>query len=414
MTTANRLATVALVLVGASVILAHFGIGPRLVIPMYGVIVIAYVLQKMLFAELYQQRYQRRAAAAPDVSARTCDVAIAFYNEDPKLLIRSVESCIAQRGITLGKIIVVDDGSVSSDTANAVEAHFSGNPHVMVIRCPENRGKRHALATAIEHASAEFTALLDSDTLLEPDALQRLIEVFADDVAVVTGNVRALNRGTNWLTRLIDARFRNAFLIERAAHSYFGSVLCASGVLSAYRTGFLKKSASTWSSQTFLGQPVQFGDDRRLTGMALATGRAIVATKAIAHTDVPTTLRKFLKQQVRWNKSFIRESLIFVKDFGALHPAGFFSFVEVFFWLFYLSTIANVLFVNRHVGAWSLGFIWLGYVIATGLFRNIGIIWREPKLALLVPLYSLLHVLVLTPLRLYSLATILDTRWGTR
>lgn len=39
---------------------------------------------------------------------------------------------------------------------------------------------------------------------------------------------------------------------------------------------------------------------------------------------------------------------------------------------------------------------------------------REPQLIVLAPLYSLLHVVILTPLRLVALATLLDTRWGTR
>jgi len=36
------------------------------------------------------------------------------------------------------------------------------------------------------------------------------------------------------------------------------------------------------------------------------------------------------------------------------------------------------------------------------------------RLIVLAPLKRLLHVVILTPLRLVALVTLLDTRWGTR
>ena len=66
------------------------------------------------------------------------------------------------------------------------------------------------------------------------------------------------------------------------------------------------------------------------------------------------------------------------------------------------------------MGSWSIVAIWFAYVMAAGLFRNVTLILREPRLLLLAPLYSVAHVLILTPLRLVALATIWDNRWGTR
>ena len=45
---------------------------------------------------------------------------------------------------------------------------------------------------------------------------------------------------------------------------------------------------------------------------------------------------------------------------------------------------------------------------------KITIIYKNPQMILLYPLYSVIHIIVLTPIRLYSLLTILNSKWGTR
>jgi len=395
-----------------AIVLAHMVLPDVVAVSFYGVLVIGYVTSKIVLAELYRAQFARMPRR--DTSNLSVDVAIAFFNEVPELIEAGIKSGLAQDGILVGRVIAVDDGSRSPETSRYLEHVFRDEPRVLVIRYESNIGKRHALGVAFEHIISPYAALMDSDTVLESTALANLVSRMEDRTAVVTANIRALNRDDNWLSRIIDARYRNAFMIERAAQSAMGSALCASGVLSVYRSNFLRAVKDEWISQRFLAKPVQFGDDRRLTALAMQRGRAIIALDAVAFTMVPTDPVQFVKQQLRWNKSFLRESALAVRDFSVLSVPGFLSFLELFFWFFYLSTIANLLIFNPVVGTWSIMVIWLAYVIATGLFRNLSLIVREPRLVLLVPLYSLAHVLILTPLRLFALVTILDTRWGTR
>jgi N-acetylglucosaminyltransferase len=50
------------------------------------------------------------------------------------------------------------------------------------------------------------------------------------------------------------------------------------------------------------------GDDLHLTTLILADGYlALYQPDAVAHTQVPATVRHFLRQQVRWWRSFYRE-----------------------------------------------------------------------------------------------------------
>jgi hypothetical protein len=51
-----------------------------------------------------------------------------------------------------------------------------------------------------------------------------------------------------------------------------------------------------------------FGDDLKLTNLVLAAGyESVFEPTAMATTKVPTTLRRFVRQQLRWNRSFYRE-----------------------------------------------------------------------------------------------------------
>ena len=381
-------------------------------ISIYALIILSFVFFKILSAEVFHAK--QKGEPPRECSDDQCDVGIAFYNEDPSLLTSSIYSVLAQTKIKIQKIVVVDDGSAEPRTTQILRQEFSNDERVIIIRLDVNLGKRHALATAFDHFTSPYAVLLDSDTILESNTIVNLLARMSDKVAVVTSNIRALNVNDNWLTRLIDVRYRNAFMVERAAQSTFGSVLCASGVLSLYRVSFLRSIKEEWVSQSFLGKPVQFGDDRRLTVMALRYGDSIIALDAIASTHVPTNLWQFLKQQLRWNKSFIRESILTFHEFGIFTWPGFLSYLDFFFWLFYLLNLFKVIFIGNPASYASFGWTWLAYMLASGVFRNITLIFRQPRLVLLMPFFTVLHILILAPLRVVALATILDTRWGTR
>jgi hyaluronan synthase len=60
-----------------------------------------------------------------------------------------------------------------------------------------------------------------------------------------------------------------------------------------------------------MGVRCTYGDDRSLTNFLLKAGyTALYSPTAIAYTFVPNTFSKFMKQQFRWKKSWVRESLI--------------------------------------------------------------------------------------------------------
>ena len=78
---------------------------------------------------------------------------------------------------------------------------------VRVIDFPENRGKSAAMAEGSRASDAEVIVFVDSDSVVEPDALRSLAQPLADArVGAVRGDADALNLRDSWLTRMQAVR----------------------------------------------------------------------------------------------------------------------------------------------------------------------------------------------------------------
>ncbi len=219
------------------------------------------------------------------------------------------------------ELVVINDGSTDR-TIDEIRAVAAESPRVQVIDFPENRGKRAAMAAGIRATAAEVIAFVDSDSVLEPDALRILVQGFADErVGAICGHADVLNLRASWLTKMQAVRYFVAFKVVKAAESVFNAVTCCSGCFSAYRREAIMPRLDWWENQTFLGAPSTFGDDRSLTNCVLrrwqrqATSRAPSATRSC-----PESFRTFMKQQLRWKRSWTRESLIVSTFIWRKHP----------------------------------------------------------------------------------------------
>ena len=107
-----------------------------------------------------------------------------------------------------------------------------------------------------------------------------------------------------------SVRYYIAFRIMKAAEGVFDAVTCLSGPLSCYRRELVMKYKDRWVHQRFLGHKATFGDDRAMTNFILRHHRCTYQDTAVCSTIVPKKHRVFLKQQMRWKRSWLRESLM--------------------------------------------------------------------------------------------------------
>ncbi|MFS4091041.1 glycosyltransferase [Streptomyces sp. AF1A] len=354
---------------------------------------------------------------------------ITVYNESPAMLRRCLESLLAQKR-PLASLTVVDDCSATRDAEQVIASlrprFQAAGIRINLIRFPENRGKRHGLAAGFADApGADVYVCVDSDTVLDDWAVDELLGPFSHRrVTCVTGLVLAHNRAVNLLTRLIDMRYVNAFLGERVAYSRLGSVLCACGSLAAYRGWVARKYVDDFLNQRFLGKPATFGDDRRLTYYCLIEGRSLIQPAAVGWTDVPEKLGHYVRQQIRWGKSFFREGSLLAVRLRYIHRAFWWlNLLELVTWVAFTSALlAAVVVIAMHPAGWKVLAGYAGYICLMSWVRSLHYLRGAVSIPFLdriftfacAPLYALLNLGLLLPLRLYSLATLNKTKWGTR
>ena len=275
---------------------------------MYMVVILVYLPTRVILYTLYKPYKDR--GYRPMVS-----VVIPAFNEE-RFIQKSIRA-VLRNNYPKDKleIIVVNDGS-RDRTKERIEEMVSRFPgRIKSIHFPKNRGKREAMAEGVRKAIGEIIVFIDSDTRINRDAITYLVAPFEDErVGGTTGKIKVHNYRTNFLTRMLGVRYVMSFDFYRATASVFGGITCLSGVMSAYRRSIIMDAMPEWLTQRFMGRRATFGDDRSLTNHTLKRGyRTVYSRGAVAHTLAPENLFKLFKMLVRWNKSFIRESIILYK-----------------------------------------------------------------------------------------------------
>jgi hyaluronan synthase len=237
-------------------------------------------------------------------------VLIPCFNEDPDLVERSIRTVLAARG--LKQVIVVDDGSTNG-VQEKLRALASTLP-ITLHEFAENAGKREALhyaTTRLLDDDVDFVVTIDSDTILDRDALVRVVEpLLLPEIGASTGNVLLLNERQNLLTRMVGTYYWIGLNVYKQAQSVIRSVVCCSGCLAAYNADLLRGVVDEFANQRFLGERCTHSEDRHLTNLVLKRGYDVVyVAEAVSWTETPATVRGFLRQQRRWKRGYIRESI---------------------------------------------------------------------------------------------------------
>ncbi|MBN1156105.1 glycosyltransferase [Candidatus Woesearchaeota archaeon] len=337
-------------------------------------------------------------------------VIVPFYNEDPSILKEAVRSILDAEGNK--EIIVVDDGSEDKECAQMICKEFDT---VRLIRYNKNRGKRFAQLVAMKHAKGKFILTVDSDTVVDIKALVNLVKPFDEpEVGATTGNVKVLNEKQNTLTRMIASRYWNAFNIERKSLSGQGIVTCCSGVLSAYRATLLRKLMPLYVGQKFLGAECTYGDDRHLTNLTLERDFKIrYVQDSVCYTAAPTHIGGFIRQQLRWKKSFIRESLITLK-FAWRRSKLLFLEVSYNLSLPFLSLGVRIGVILSLILYPSYVPVFLLSVCTVAIIRNFFLFLENRQLALYTIPYAFVHEFILYWLYFVAVFTLKNKSWGTR
>lgn len=317
------------------------------------------------------------------------------------------------------EVIAINDGSDDGTLQEMRKAAREIEPYVSrvdVVNWEENRGKRHGMAEGVRRATHDIVIFIDSDSFVEPSSVKHLTKYFADpQVGAVSGHTDVFNRNENLLTQMQAIRYYIAFKVYKAAESVFGTVTCCPGCCSAYRRSYLIEFLDDWLGQRFLGEQCTFGDDRSLTNFMIRKYRAVYSERAKAYTVVPASFGKYVKQQQRWKKSWIRETFIaagFMWRKNIVASVSFYSYV-------FLAFASPIVFIRAMVWhplvAGQLPYVYLAGLLLMlflhGLFYRIQVGPRSWLLAIFNFWFNTVILMWQLP---WAVITIRDSRWGTR
>ena len=325
--------------------LAAFGAFGLLQWTLYWIFLIAIALgfARLLFITtlaVIQHRRRHQDVDAPVTYAPTVSVIVPAFKEE-QVIVKTIESLIAQNYPGALEVIVVDDGSPDATYDRAREA-YGTHPRVRVFRKP-NGGKASALNYGLTLATGEIVICLDADTIFVPNTVAELVEPLHDPtVGAVAGNAKVGNR-INIVTRWQAIEYVTSQNLDRRAFSLLNCITVVPGAVGAWRKS-LVIAAGGFSEETL-------AEDQDLTLQIRRAGHAIAyADEAIGYTEAPDTLRMLSRQRFRWSFGtlqclFKHRDVFFKKQYGSL---GWVALPNVLiFQLFYpaVSPIADFLFL---------------------------------------------------------------------
>lgn len=343
------------------------------------------------------------------------------HNEE-KSIIASARSLLALEYPEL-EVIIINDGSADG-TLGALQEHFAlrlanllylaeiptapvravyispREPRLVVVDKEPGGSKADALNAGLNAASSPYVCVVDADSILEPDALLRImVQILSDPKHIVAsgGIVRVVNgsrveggrlrrvrlpRGSFEVLQVIE--YLRAFLIGREAWARFNLLPLISGAFGVFRQEVVKAVGGFRASA--IGE--DFDLVARMHRHLMDTGgkyRIAFVPDPVCWTEVPADVRSLGRQRARWQKGLIdvlwpNRDMLFRRRYGlfgavALPYLWVFEFFAPFIELTGYSTIFIALVLGRLSHAFFAEFLIFGYLFAAMI--SVGAVLQE-------------------------------------
>ncbi|MEZ4674039.1 MAG: glycosyltransferase [Caldilineaceae bacterium] len=261
-----------------------------------------------LVRKLVGLRYQ---PLIPSGYTTSTSIVTPVYNEDPLVFREALESWLANGPNEIVAVIDYTDEICIQEFRKFEEACAATGAVTTRLIVTRKPGKRAALVDGIQVTNGEIVFLVDSDTIWEKDVLVRSIAPFEDpEVGGVATRQNVLNPKTI-SQRLFDLYLDIRYLEEiRFLAAAGNAITCISGRTAVYRRSAIINLMDDLANETFWGQKVIAGDDKRLTHLVQADGWKVrYQENARVYTPGFPKLSQFIRQRVRWARNSWRADL---------------------------------------------------------------------------------------------------------
>ncbi len=273
------------------------------------------------------------------------------------------------------------------DTAPVVALYRSHTfPNLLVVD-KENGGKADALNAALNMATSRLVCAIDADTVIEPDALQRMVRPFLErpDLVAAGGTIRPINASRVSSGRVDEVRvpgsflpgmqvieYLRAFLFGRMGWNRFGGNLIISGAFGLFDRGAVVATGG-YAADT-VGEDMELILRLRRAGYEQGGPRRVAfIPDPVAWTEVPESLRVLGRQRDRWHRGLAdalwrHKRVLFNPRYGALGMVVLPHFVFVELLAPVIETLGLLgLAVALALGGVNLWFAALFFLAAYGL-----------------------------------------------
>lgn len=390
-------------------------------IKVYIILSSIFLLSRPIMTLFYKDDHSKSSKKNKNWNPKISIVIPAKDEEDS--IYKTIKTSITSEYLGEIECVLINDGSGDNTLKEMFRAKKElENPDrrtIKIINFEKNLGKREGMSAGIRESDGEIIIFVDSDSFLNRDSIPHIISHFKDDprLGAISGNTLVENRET-FLAKMQSARYAISFDIFKACESIFGVVSCCPGCFSAYRRDAIDRIIENWRNRHFLGSRATFGDDRSMTNYILKDGwKVTYCRKAKATTIVPDTYKKFIKQQLRWKKSWIREGLFGAATFmWKKHPVAAIAFYTNLIIPFIGPFIVLTGLIFKIIsGEWLNVLIFIISVtsmsFAYGLFTYA--LTKQKDFIYSIP-FTIFYSFILVWQMPWAIIRIKDTRWGTR
>lgn len=290
------------------------------------------------------------------------------HNEEPTVA-ESVRSLLTLRYPNL-EVVLINDGSTDGTMA-VLQREFNlvpilpiyrrqiehktvvglyrspDNPGLVVVD-KENGGKADALNAGMNIASGELACAIDADTLIDADALLRMVAPFltSEDLVATGGTIRVANSAEVRGGRVLEAKvphqalagiqvaeYLRAFLVGRLGWNRLGGNLIISGAFGLFRRDAVL--ASGGYTEGTVGEDMELVVRLRRQGLDNHTpNRIVFVPDPVAWTEVPSSMGVLGRQRDRWQRGLCdvvwrNRGLFLNPRYGSLGMAVFPYYVVV-------------------------------------------------------------------------------------
>lgn len=277
--------------------------------------------------------------------------------------------------------IILANNQSTDDSFGAYARAQDAFPNLFLRYVNTDKGKARALNAAIYESIGSYVINIDSDGLLEPNAVKNMVLRFESDssIAAMTGAVlpqrQLVQQVSGWWHRLLAKNeyyeYAQAFLSGRTIESFRDQLFTMSGAFSAFRREVLM--------ETFLYDTDTIGEDTDMTFQIRTRlgKKVVICANAIFYVEPISGFAELYTQRQRWQRgelevaqNYMAQTASlrgFVKDFlvRRIMIDHTFTFPRMI-WTF--ATLVLIAF------GYSTLVVGLSYLLIYGLYVLVGVI----------------------------------------